>query len=170
MSETNPYAPPVTPVEIVHDQNSSIPSPANYASRWLRLGGAIIDGIVALCVGGVIGFFLGVFVPGILTSEFTLTVIVFIAYMAVQFPFWKSRAQSIGKIVTGTQIVKLDGEKADVVTIAFKRYSIMSLLGVLPVIGGVIGLVNALCIFREEHNCLHDDVAGTRVVMLKKSH
>ena len=43
----------------------------------------------------------------------------------------------------------------------------MWILGQLPLVGGFIGLIDALLIFREEKNCLHDDLAGTRVILLR---
>jgi len=36
----------------------------------------------------------------------------------------------------------------------------------IPGTGHVVGIANAVMMFREEHNCLHDDIAGTRVVKL----
>ena len=37
----------------------------------------------------------------------------------------------------------------------------------IPVLGNLISLVDAILIFREEHNCLHDDIAKTRVVRVE---
>ena len=34
----------------------------------------------------------------------------------------------------------------------------------IPKLGNLFDLINVLMIFRSEHNCLHDDMAGTRVI------
>ena len=69
-----------------------------------------------------------------------------------------------------TKIVNLDGTQADVQTIAFKRYGVIAAISMIPVVGGIIGLINALMVFRAEHNCLHDDIAKTRVVKIQVPH
>ncbi|MDA7863044.1 hypothetical protein N9133_02690 [Akkermansiaceae bacterium] len=48
MAEENPYAPPETVVndDIRNIAVRSIPHRGNYASRWARLGGALIDVVV----------------------------------------------------------------------------------------------------------------------------
>ncbi len=44
------------------------------------------------------------------------------------------------------------------------RYFLPTLISQVPFIGGIFGLVNALFIFGAERRCLHDRLAGTRVV------
>ena len=34
----------------------------------------------------------------------------------------------------------------------------------VPMLGGFASLVDALCIFREDRRCIHDLIAGTRVI------
>ena len=88
----------------------------------------------------------------------------FVLTLAFQGYFWHTRSQSIGKICTKTKIVNLDGSPSNFASIAFKRTLVLQLLITIPVVGQVISLVNALLIFRKDHNCLHDDIAKTRVV------
>jgi hypothetical protein len=38
------------------------------------------------------------------------------------------------------------------------------LVGLIPIAGAIISLVDTLLIFRSSHQCLHDQVAGTIVV------
>ena len=40
----------------------------------------------------------------------------------------------------------------------------MTIVAQLPVIGAILGLVNILFIFGPEKRCLHDYIAGTRVI------
>jgi uncharacterized RDD family membrane protein YckC len=38
------------------------------------------------------------------------------------------------------------------------------IIGAIPYLGGIYGLVDALFIFRDDRRCVHDHIAGTRVV------
>jgi hypothetical protein len=51
-------------------------------------------------------------------------------------------------------------------TIAFKRFLVISMLGLVPRVGDWVGIVDVLMIFRKDRNCLHDDIAKTRVIKL----
>ena len=91
------------------------------------------------------------------------------AYIGIQWTFWASTGQSIGKKVMKTQVVNLDGSQATAKTIAFKRYAIMGLIGNVPVAGMLVSLIGVLLIFRRDRNCLHDDIAKTRVIKFAPS-
>lgn len=62
----------------------------------------------------------------------------------------------------------LNGAKPSISNLVFKRYGKITILGLLPFVGWILSLVDALCVFREDRNCLHDDFAETRVMMIKK--
>ncbi len=169
MSQENPYTAPSTDSEISNDPSNPAPGPHNYASRVDRFLGALIDGLIIIVPAFGMGFVLGILAPDLVTSApgkllgglFGLVITI-----AIQFHFWKTRSQSIGKIVMKTQIVDLQGKPADISTIILKRVIPLGICGVLPKIGFLISIVNGLAIFRAEHNCLHDDIAGTRVIKL----
>lgn len=182
MSELNPYTPPATPIKAPLVP-TGVPGPHNYASLGERFAGVLIDGLVMLPV--TIGFV--VIAPKIFTVEevsetdisaifmgntgygiaagLIMSVLGIAIYIAVQWTFWNATSQSIGKKVMKTQIVNLDGTPADVKTIAFKRYGLITFLASLPFLG-IIGLIDALVVFRKDRNCLHDDIAKTRVIKL----
>lgn len=182
MSEENPYAAPATEAQ-VQPLDSRIPGPHNYATLGDRFLGKLIDGLIMLPVSIALTFLLGlVFArevvanPGfmdILSGNagfgigvgLLLTVLGIGIYIAIQWTFWKATSQSIGKKVMKTQIVNLDGTPADVNTIAFQRYGIIAFLSALPFVG-IIALIDVLFIFRADRNCLHDDIAKTRVIKL----
>lgn len=180
MSQENPYAAPNAEVQLppVYD---SIPGPHNYASLGERFLGSLIDGIVMVVIAVVayvvmIQLFisesmadLGFVEKMAELDEIGATVIALVmtaVYMAVQWTFWQGSSQSIGKKVMKTQIVNLDGTRADIMTIAFKRFLVISMLGLIPRVGDWVGIVDVLMIFRKERNCLHDDIAKTRVIKL----
>ena len=98
-----------------------------------------------------------------------LAVLLMAAYIGIQWTFWASTGQSIGKKVMKTQVVNLDGSQASAKAIALKRYAIMSLIANVPVAGILVSLVGVLLIFRRDRNCLHDYIAKTRVIKLVAS-
>jgi uncharacterized RDD family membrane protein YckC len=185
MSEENPYSPPTTHVDPPSPLQSGVPGPHNYASLGERFAGALLDGLIMIPVGLVIGFVYALISPPKVVivenfadafngsasgygfaETFLIGVIGLAAYIGIQWTFWKSTGQSIGKKVMKTQIVNLDGSQADVNTIAFKRYGIMALIANVPFVGSLIYFVGVLLIFRQDRNCLHDDIAKTRVIKL----
>ena len=188
MSEENPYTPPVNQVEDPPIQ-SAVPSSHNYASLGARFLGKLIDVLIMIPLGLVIGVgYASVSPPPkVIVVEKTsdlfsmgatgygygetllLAVLGIAAYIGIQWTFWASTGQSIGKKVMKTQVVNLDGSQASAKTIALKRYAIMSLIGNVPVAGGLVSLIGVLLIFRRDRNCLHDDIAKTRVVKFAAS-
>ena len=152
MSEENPYSPPVNQVEAPPIQ-SAVPGLHNYASLGQRLLGKIIDVLIMIPLSLGIGvayalisppkfvaveklsdvFLGGASVYG-LGETLLLAVIGIAAYIGIQWAFWASTGQSIGKKVMKTQVVNLDGSQASVQTIAFKRYGIINLIANVPTI------------------------------------
>ena len=62
------------------------------------------------------------------------------------------------------KIVDLQGDQVGISKLYFLRYLFFSLVSQVPQVGGLIGLVDVLFIFGKERRCLHDLLAGTRVV------
>ena len=184
MSEENPYAAPAPDLADA-PSDPSIPGPHNHASLGERLLGKIIDTLVILPVIFLIGLVFAIIFTKALSENpntlqklsgnsgfeifpsIVMPLAIMVIYMAIQWTFWKATGQSIGKKVMKTRIVNLDGSQANVRTIAFKRYGPIAILSMIPVVGGLIGLVDALLVFRGERNCLHDDIAGTRVIKIQ---
>lgn len=181
MSMENPYEAPASEIRESLEIGGA-PGPHNYASLGDRFLGSFIDGVINISI------FLGVlYLTGLAmiadsgddadfweivghenimvdTLAYILSILI---YIAVQWPFWSASSQSIGKKVMKTQIVNFDGTPTDVKTIAFKRVALFQVLGLIPAkIGDWITIIDILFIFRADRNCLHDDVAKTRVIKL----
>ena len=175
MSDENPYAAPKTVVENFSVQEGiSSPGVHNYASRGQRLLGSLIDGLILFAVWFAIesifnmnasfDWSFGISNPVILSLlEGVMSIMVTVA---IQGYFWATRCQSLGKMVMRTQIVDLKGEPVAWYRIVILRFAVMELLFHLPEIGGLILMFDLLGIFRRQHNCFHDDIAGTRVIKL----
>ena len=72
--------------------------------------------------------------------------------------------QTIGKHFMSIRIENLDGTKANLTTIYFKRMLPMQVLGLIPSVGQLIaGFINPLFIFGKQRRCLHDYIAKTKV-------
>jgi len=74
------------------------------------------------------------------------------------------RGQTVGKAALRVRIVRMDGSRANAWHIFGLRYGVGMLATAVPFAGMVYGLVDALMIFRDSRRCLHDLVAGTKVV------
>ena len=78
-----------------------------------------------------------------------------------------TRGQTLGKAVVGTQIVSHDNRLVPLTRLFLLRYFVIWVICSLPVIGWPLIFADALAIFRENHQCLHDDLCQTKVVSLQ---
>ncbi|WP_375743638.1 RDD family protein [Corallococcus interemptor] len=80
--------------------------------------------------------------------------------LLVQASLIRGTGASLGKRLLGIRVVRRDGLPAEVWRIALRNALPMALCSYC----GWFGLVDALFIVGEDRRCLHDWVAGTRVV------
>jgi uncharacterized RDD family membrane protein YckC len=160
------YAPPRSHVEDVRQEGAQ---PGQLASRGKRLAAAIVDGLIAAGMLWLIAKYtpfnpwsdagLSLWTPRFLSIAFGFAVfLVMHGYLLV------TRGQTIGKALLKLRIVRPDGSRASIGRVIGLRYAAPSLLHVVPVIGQVFALGDALFIFRESRRCLHDQIADTIVV------
>jgi uncharacterized RDD family membrane protein YckC len=169
MSEENIYATPESNPET--PENSD---PSNVlATRLSRLGAAILDGLIMTVIIAPLMIFTGYYSDisqGIQPSyleQLGYSLVGIVAFMLINFSFLLNQGQTIGKKIVGIKIVGLNVEKLNVAIIG-KRYGFYFLVGQIPMVGGIISLVNILFIFGKEQRCLHDLVAETKVVKCQK--
>ncbi len=89
------------------------------------------------------------------------------ALIAINWKFLPN-GQTIGKKVMKLQIQSRDGGLIPVNTLITKRILPLYIAAAIPKIGGILVLVDALCIFRARRNTLHDDLANSKVVQLPR--
>ncbi len=88
-----------------------------------------------------------------------------IALAAVQCVLISMRGQSLGKVVCGTRIVKVsDGTKVGFLHGFLLRGTVPFVIELIPLLGFLFWIVDSCFIFGEEKRCVHDYIAGTRVV------
>ena len=75
------------------------------------------------------------------------------------------RNQSIGKLLFGMRIVSAQtGEPAGPVRSFVLRSMLTWILEQIPLLGFLFWVVDACFIFRDDKRCLHDLIAGTKVI------
>ena len=142
----------------------------NLASRWKRLGGAILDGLISMAILIPLMLVTGIFQRSFGEEGMTMgqRVVCFTAgwavFLILNGYLLKNRGQTIGKIIVKTKIVDLNGNLPSISKIIVFRYLILGFVEQIPTLGGLVALVNALFIFGKDRRCLHDYMAGTRVV------
>ncbi|WP_271407874.1 RDD family protein [Pseudomonas sp. Q1-7] len=144
------------------------------ASRWTRLGAALIDGLIMSLATVPVAYFSGTFAAaqqGIEPSlgQQLLSLVVGVAvFLLVNGHFLKTYGQTLGKRLLKIAIVNLDGQVPELGGLLLKRYMVWWLLAYVPLVGVWLVLVDYLFIFRGDRRCLHDLLAGTRVVRLPR--
>jgi uncharacterized RDD family membrane protein YckC len=72
--------------------------------------------------------------------------------------------QSLGKKWTGVRIELIDGGPVNFTSGVLLRNWVPKFMSAVPYLGAIFSIVDALFIFREDRRCIHDLIAGTRVV------
>lgn len=85
-------------------------------------------------------------------------------WLVLNYYFLNLYSQTIGKRLFGIRIVQLNGQPATPARVAMLRYLPITFVGIVPIIGPLIGTLDALFIVRPDRRCLHDLLAGTVVV------
>ncbi len=166
-NETNPYAATTAGYTMQ-------PTTGDLADRSTRLVAAIVDALIvlplAIPAGFVLGFLLGSIFGDSFLGSFLLTIaggLCGIAiYLAVHGYFLATSSQTIGKKLFKIQIVKDDGSRIEFTELVLKRLLPVWVISMIPYLGGFLGLVNVLAIFRENRKCVHDEIAGTKVIKI----
>jgi uncharacterized RDD family membrane protein YckC len=165
MNKENPYAPPRAAV-------SDVPSPAEtseLAGRGIRLGAYLLDSVIASALIIVPFGLVGGFSPELDPSgepqlppgALVAGGLGFIVWAAFTIMYVARNGQSIAKKLLGIKVVRADGSKASLGRIFWIRNVLNGVLGFIP----FYGLIDALVIFSESRQCIHDKIADTVVVV-----
>ena len=159
----NPYAPPSATADRAWSEGHAHVD--MLAERGARLGARILDGVLV---------FAAVFVAAIPLAALAdsdtaggVLVTVFMMVMIVQWTLLATTGQTLAKRWLGIRVVKLDGSPAGFVHAVFLRSWVTWLLiGVTApiVVGELLAIIDPLLIFGDERRCLHDYLAGTKVI------
>ena len=174
---TNPYAPPQATVADVPVQGIV------KAGRGTRLLAAILDGIIASIIMYTPVFATGSFgevaaavaanaqqtvdpmtMLSLMKGAFVGIAIGTLIWGVITYVLVQRNGQTIAKKMLGIKVVRADGSRASVGRIFWLRNFVVGLISVIPFLGALFVLLDALWIFGEERRCLHDKIADTIVV------
>lgn len=168
MEPQNPYQSPqssLTPAD---------PGEQELAGRGIRLLAVLLDGLIMLVLMLPLMYFGGYInavIEGAQTGNTPYGLQILwglgglVLFFAVQYLPLSQSGQTWGKRALKIKIVDMDGRQPSLATLMGKRYLFTQGIALIPCLGGLILLVDALMIFGEPRRCLHDLVAGTKVVV-----
>jgi uncharacterized RDD family membrane protein YckC len=163
----NPYAPPTG--DVVAPAAPAL-SEQRLASRGKRLGAAIIDTIVVVVLGTVLSRSYCA-IASVQQSVDLARLGILVAWVPQWFLI-ASRGQTIGKMLLKTKIVVVDGSAAGFFHgVVLRSWPVLFLSSVpamlmpnVQMLSSLIMMIDPLFIFRTDHRCVHDRIAGTYVV------
>ena len=169
--ESNPYAAPAAELDDVRAWDA-YDLENRKATRGKRLCAALLDGLINLV--WVLPVIWGVMMAdgvrqglkpaspmiGVLLLGFVLLVTIFV----INCVMLHRHGQTIGKRMLDICIVRTDGSRMGLRRYLFIRVLPVTLLGMIPYLGGLVSLVDSLMIFGRDRRCLHDQIADTIVV------
>jgi uncharacterized RDD family membrane protein YckC len=157
----NPYSAPRAAVSDVKDSTE-----LELAGRGVRLGAALLDGLIASIVW--IPLFFGIDwsmtpgeMPQVSAGPITLSVLLFIGWLVITIMFVARNGQTIAKKLLDIRVVRSDGSHATLGRIFWLRNFVNGLLGIIP----LYSIVDLLFIFGDSRQCIHDKIADTIVVV-----
>lgn len=137
------------------------PVAGQLADRGTRLGARFIDGLLAVPL-----FVIWIIIASTSNSEageiigLVIFVLGIIGLVAYQWWLLSTEGQTIGKRMVNIRVVCLNGTNGGFVTNVLMREILNGLIGIIP----FYSLVDVLFIFSDERRCIHDHIAGTRVI------
>ncbi len=181
----NRFAPPRAEVDDQYDTQAEMVD----ASRGARFLAIFIDGLPPAVIG--IGIAVAVampayqsykqaHVPGIeppplgSANHMTMTWAWLAGFAMLAFFIYSAAlvyryGQTFGKRMMGIRVVRTDGSRVTFGRFIFLRWLPLAVVGAVPVVNIVAGLLDPLLIFRDTRQCLHDNIADTKVVTAASS-
>jgi uncharacterized RDD family membrane protein YckC len=93
-----------------------------------------------------------------------ITVLFAFVFSGVNSGLLSRNGQTIGKKLMRIRIVSVDGSYLPASRILARRYFPWWAVELIPFVGGIFTVVDALFIFRTDRRCIHDFIGGTIVV------
>jgi len=90
-----------------------------------------------------------------------------VALLAYQIYLLTTTGQTLGKRWMKIKIVKVDGSPAGFVHAVLLRSVVNGLPRLIPGLGNIYSVVDAVFIFRKDRRCIHDHIASTRVILAR---
>src|SRR5215472_8607535 len=138
---------------------------ASRISRLLAVGLDVFLSFSPIAAGFII-FQGSIEKPQIAEVRFGIWILGSLVFLSIQMILLSLRGQTLGKMAVGIRIVNFD----DASNPGFWRAVVLrgwvpGFIVAIPVFGALFGLADVLSIFGEEKRCIHDLIAGTKVVV-----
>ncbi|APR85856.1 Hypothetical protein A7982_11205 [Minicystis rosea] len=164
----NPYAPP----SASSDSPSTPPEDEDeiviLAERGTRFWGRTLDDLL---LG--LSVIPSLFVIDSLKEETALRLLVMgtlpLVLLCYQWYLVSTTGQSIAKRWLNMKIVRMDGSPAGFVSGVLLRSWIPFVLNMVPYVGSFAAFIDSVMIFGDQRRCLHDQIAGTKVIQVRRS-
>jgi uncharacterized RDD family membrane protein YckC len=165
---TNPYAPPRAVVRDIADPSAL----AALADRGTRLGASMLDGAIFMAMvyaPMMVGAMAGGAAAGasgdpgsnaMAAGGIVVAGLGFAVWCWLTIMYERRNGQSIAKKLLGIKVVRTDGSAVSLGRLFWLRNVVNGLISIVP----LYGFVDALFIFGESRECLHDKIAGTIVL------
>jgi uncharacterized RDD family membrane protein YckC len=178
-----PVSVPVTAMADTSPPVMAAAAPSATASLWLRFPAAVIDGLLKVIC------FLPTSIPvtrivldqaaagqqrtfaemsavmrDALNTSLDKSLPLLAILLVVQMFLLARRGQSIGKLMLGLRIVRLDGSAPGFLHAFLLRSCAPFLIEQIPLLGLGFWIVDSCFVFRADRRCVHDLLADTRVV------
>jgi len=141
------------------------------ASRWKRLGGALLDSVIAMVITFPVMMVAGLFKQFSQGQRMTIGQHIFFfffsiaVFLAVNGYLLARHGQTLGKKLVGTRIVaNTDEQILSFGRVFGLRYLPLFLIAKVPIVGNLFCIIDVLFIFQKDKRCIHDLIAGTKVV------
>lgn len=167
MSETNPYDAYQAPKTVLERVEVGQPE---LADRGERLLAAIVDTIIGIVL--LIPVWIAFDFTSYMVEEKEIPVRVevlsdlmsFGLFLLVHGYYIANTAQTVGKRIVNIRVANLDNSNPALWRLVVLRYFSQTLMVMIPYVGIPLWIVNVLFVFRADRRCIHDFVAGTKVV------
>ena len=140
------------------------------AGRGVRLAAVIIDTLILLVLWWLVSLVSpwNIYSPAMANAGFMsllgLGLVGLLMFALVNGYLLATRGQTVGKLLLGIRVTRSDGSPASFWRLVGLRFGIGGVISVVPIVGMVYALVDALMIFRANRRTLHDLIADTIVV------
>ena len=162
--DINPYAPPTELVDggLYFAAPDSTVSFGPLATRLQRFLASLLDGIFAVLACGPPAIVAAALDAGedLIGVALAVGFVLFAIYQSV---IMAQSGQSLAKKLLKIRIVRQDGSMPSFVQVVVVRYWLMAMMSAVC---NLVGLIDALLIFREDRRTLHDHMAGTNVIQV----
>jgi uncharacterized RDD family membrane protein YckC len=149
-----------------------------YCGWWRRVGATILDGLVLAIPSGIIAALLGATAAGTglgsigghYNGAYWVATVIGLLIGILYFGFLMGRqgvnnGQTLGSQVTGYRVIRDDSQPVTFAYAVVRNVVMQKLIGVVPIIGGIVLLLNYLWpLWDRENQALHDKIVKSHVV------